>query len=407
MEKDRKYIFDSLRRLEKWVEVHDYRGYEPFDGLSSLFRPLTFSSLFLDRCLLQAVRQSPVNIRPLLGIRPLDSTKGRGYMAWGYLMMYRDSGDDSYGDKARACLAWLKEHKSKKYPHYSWANHFDFASRTGRYSKDESIIVWTSLIGQAFIDGYEILKDASCLEVADSICEWIMSLPRETTSTGTCLSYLFKEQSSIHNSNMLGSAMLARAAKYTGNEEALKVAKGAMRYSCSRQLPEGQWYYGEAENQRWIDSFHTGYNLDSLMCYIESTGDEEYRGNLTKGAAYYREHFFEDSGRPKYYHSRTYPVDSQCAAQAIETLANYSRYDRDALGLAFKVAKWTISNMQDPDGHFYYRQYPLGIKVKTPMLHWAQATTYRALAVLWHYSKQRSPAVPTRLRLEGSSRAFP
>ena len=47
------------------------------------------------------------------------------------------------------------EHKSPKFQEYSWANHFDFASRSGRYSKDESIIVWTALIGQAFLDGFE------------------------------------------------------------------------------------------------------------------------------------------------------------------------------------------------------------------------------------------------------------
>jgi hypothetical protein len=46
------------------------------------------------------------------------------------------------------------------------------------------------------------------------------------------------------------------------------------------------------------------------------------------------------------------------------------------------VALWTIRNMQDRDGHFYYRMYPL-LKAKAPMLHWAQATTYRALALLW------------------------
>ena len=38
--------------------------------------------------------------------------------------------------------------------------------------------------------------------------------------------------------------------------------------------------------------------------------------------------------------------------------------------------------MQDEDGHFYYRAYPL-MKAKAPMLHWAQATTYRALHSCW------------------------
>ena len=74
-------------------------------------------------------------------------------------------------------------------------------------------------------------------------------------------------------------------------------------------------------------------------------------------------------------------MDSQCASQAIETLANFSEYDESALDLALKVAKWTIDNMQDKTGYFYYRQYPL-IKAKTPMLHWAQATTYKALTLL-------------------------
>jgi len=35
--------------------------------------------------------------------------------------------------------------------------------------------------------------------------------------------------------------------------------------------------------------------------------------------------------------------------------------------------------MQDPDGYFYYRRYPM-ITAKTPMLHWGQATMFKALA---------------------------
>ena len=154
-----------------------------------------------------------------------------------------------------------------------------------------------------------------------------------------------------------------------------------MVYSCARQLPDGAWYYAEAPNYHWIDNFHTGYNLDSLKSYIEDTGDKTFEGNLNRGYEFYKNHFFEESGRPKYYHNRAYPIDSQCASQAIETLANFSEYDTSSLELGAKVAKWTIENMQDKKGFFYYRQYPL-LKAKTPMLHWAQATTYKALTLL-------------------------
>ena len=375
------FLEESIKKLEKWVEDHDYKAYEPADALNSFVRPLTFGNLFLERLLIQIFKQSPFNLRSFLGIKHHDSSIGRGYMAGGYLIMFKLTGEQRYKKKAVNCLEWLMANKSTKFEKYSWGNHYDFASRTGKYSKFEPIIVWTALIGQTFLDAYELFKDEDYLRVAESVCRWILALPRERTDTGACLSYLATKQISVHNSNMLGAAMLARTAKFTGNKECLKVAKEAMEYSCSRQLSDGSWYYGEASNQHWIDNFHTGYNLDSMKCYIGSTGDDTFRPHLKRGFRFFVESFFEPSGRPKYYHNRTYPVDSQCASQAIETLANFSDYDESSLELAKKVAHWTIGNMQAKDGHFYYRQYPLR-KARTPMLHWAQATTYKALILL-------------------------
>jgi hypothetical protein len=154
-----------------------------------------------------------------------------------------------------------------------------------------------------------------------------------------------------------------------------------MEYSCSRQLPDGSWWYAEEPKYHWIDNFHTGYNLDSLKYYIESSDDGEFRPNLERGLSFYKAHFFEETGRPKYYHTRTYPVDIQCVAQSIDTLASFSDRDPECLQLSAKVAAWAIENMQDSNGYFYYRQYPL-VKAKTPMLHWGQATMFKALAHL-------------------------
>jgi hypothetical protein len=372
----------SILQLEKWVEDRHFKGYEPFDGLSSILRPLALRSLFLERLLQQLVRQSPINLRPVLGVRPQESTKGRGYMAWGYLQMYMTTKDPAYRKKAVECLDWLDKNKAPGFTNHSWGNHFAFSSRGGRLLKHEPIIVWTSLIGQAYLDAYEITGETGFLAVAESVCRWILDVPRDRTDKGTCLSYVASAPSFIHNANMLGAAMLARTARYTNNPVYLTVAREAMVYSCSRQRADGAWYYAESGHSHWIDNFHTGYNLESLRCYIESTGDRTFDDNLKKGFAFFKDHFFEPTGRPKYYHDRAYPIDSQCASQAIETLAGFSDYDPDSLGLAAKVADWTIDHMQDPKGFFYYRRYPLGLVAKTPMLHWAQATTYRALALL-------------------------
>ena len=85
-------ITNSLEAVQKWVEARDYKGYDPGDGLTTFLRPLTFGNIFAERVLQQLIWKSPINVRPLVGVVPLDSTKGRGFMAWGYLLLYRASG---------------------------------------------------------------------------------------------------------------------------------------------------------------------------------------------------------------------------------------------------------------------------------------------------------------------------
>jgi hypothetical protein len=373
----------SLDQVQDWVESHQYRGYEPFDGLSSWLRPLAWKHPFLERLLMQSVRQSPINLRPWVGIQPQESTKGRGYMAAGYLLRHAVQPNAGFLDKARACLEWLDRHKVARFEHHSWSNHFDFVSRGGGYTRDDPIIVWTSLIGHAFLDAYDQTGEACYLAVAQSACNWIMELPRERTSSGDCLSYLADRQSSIHNANLLGAGLLARASAHDDRSGYRTVARSAMLYSCSRQQADGSWWYAEDPRYHWIDNFHTGYNLDSLGHYLEATGDETFLPHLQKGLAFFKSRFIEPNGRPKYYHTRAFPIDIQCAAQSIETLALHSSRDPDCLELAVRVAFWTIQNMQEPDGHFHYRHYPW-MKARTAMLHWGQATMFKALALLQH-----------------------
>lgn len=374
-------IEKSLPRVRQWVEERGYWGYEPFDGLTSPLRCLTGGNQFAERLLIQLVRQSPLNLRPLLGVKPMQSTTARGYMARGYLKIYQTTGEASQKERAIQSLEAIAQRRSPDCTEYCWGNQFDFTSRGGRLPRYEGTIVWSSLIGQGFLDAFEILSDRKYLDVAESISRWILDLPREHVKGGVCLSYVSFIQESVHNANMLGAAMLARTAIHTGDREAKELAKQAIEYSCSHQLSDGSWYYGEADNMHWIDSFHTGYNLESLRSYMDSTGDTSYEENLVRGFRYFKERFFAKDGTPKYYHNRTYPIDIQCAAQAIDTFATFSQYDDEALEMALKVARWTIENMQDRSGYFYYRLLPV-TTVRIPMLHWGQATMFKAMASL-------------------------
>jgi hypothetical protein len=383
-------IEDSLDRLEKWIEVHDFKGYEPFDGLTSFLLPLTMNSRPMRQILQQAVRRAPFNLRPLLGIKPLDSTKGRGYFAWAYLKRYQHTKDPTYRDKALDGLDWLDRNKSPLYSRHSWGNHFTYASRSGDIPKHESTIVWTGLIGQVYLEAYALFGKPRHREIVESIADWMMALPREDTDSGSCLSYVMPCQRSIHNSNMIGAAFLAGAAAATQRREYGQVARRAMEYSCARQLKDGAWFYGEERKHHWIDAFHTGYNLDALKRYQTLSGDLSFSDSLKKGYEYFRGHFFEPGGRVRYYHDKTRPIDIQCASQALDTLALFAADDPGAKSMAQETALWYIHNMQDEDGHFYFRHYAGGLNSQAAMIHWGQATMHKSLAGLILIGQQKS-----------------
>ena len=305
-------------------------------------------------------------------------------MARGYLKMHRHTGEQAYLDKAVTCLEWLKTNASRKYGGMSWGNHFDYQSRVFYLSKGTPTIVWVSLIGQAFVDAWETTGRSDFFGVAREACEFIMTgLERRPDGQGVCLSYIPGQYRSVHNANMLGAALLARVSKHTGDTAMGDVARDAVNYTVGAQLPSGAWWYGESANLHWVDNFHTGYVLDSLWCYFEATGDLTHRAAFDKGADYFIANFFLKDGTPKYYADRVWPIDIQCASQAIETLTTLGRVrnDRSLRDLACKVARWTVERMQDRSGYFYFQRLRFMVN-RTPTLHWGQATMLHALACL-------------------------
>lgn len=378
-----KNLLDTIGELNIWVENNEYKGYEPFDGLSSFLHPLMFHNWLAERVLQQAVRRFPLNIRPLIGVKQQESTKGMGFMARGYIKLWQTNQDSKWKNKALFCLDWLTENTSKKYSGASWGNHFDYASRAFQLPKFEPIVVWTAFIGHVFLDAYEFYNEEKYLETAKSSCDFIMNeLPREQKTTGVCISYVPFKQLCIHNANMLGASLLSRAGVLLKNSDYIDIANKAFAYSCSCQLDNGAWYYGEEKTYHWIDNWHTGYNLDSLKLHINATGDKRFQPQLEKGFRFFKDNFFESDGKPKYYHNKLYLVDIQCAAQAIDTLSFFADEDEESLELAKKVTDWTIQNMRHKSGYFFYRKLKYK-NIKVPTFHWGQATMFSALAHLY------------------------
>jgi hypothetical protein len=379
-------LYETICQLSIWLDKNDYRGYDTFDGLNARFlRPLTFNNNLLRQVLQQAVRRFPINLRPLLGIAKSRSTKGMGFLARGFMRLHQATGDRTWRDKAEYALQWLVDNQSQGYSGACWGNHFDYQARGGFYlPKGVPTVVWTSLIGHAFLDAYEHFQRDTYLQVAVSACEHILrDVDAYSDGESVCISYTPIHHSRVHNASTLAAGLLARAYSYTQNESYRALAEKAIRYTARHQRPDSSWYYGEAAIQHWIDNFHTAYVLDSFKHYADGSGDDRFQKVMMNGYEYWKNTFFLPDGAPKYYNHKTLPIDIQCCSQAIDTLVFFRDRDPESLSLAMRIAKWTIEHMQDRTGYFYYRRYSRWLVNKTPTLHWGQATMLCSLAGLY------------------------
>ena len=96
--------------------------------------------------------------------------------------------------------------------------------------------------------------------------------------------------------------------------------------------------------------------------------------------AYYISHFFENDGTPKYYDTKTYPIDIHCPGQLLVTLHRLHQYD-NYKDLVDKVIEWTLERMQDKKGYFYYQLKP-GISSKISYMRWSNAFMFHAMTCL-------------------------
>jgi hypothetical protein len=223
--------------------------------------------------------------------------------------------------------------------------------------------------------------------MATSAVEYILNELYWTEGDSTaCFSYpLPRLQTRVHNANFIGAALLCRVYKHTGAKKFLEPALKVARYSAAKQREDGSWDYGELSTQRWVDNFHTGYNLCALKAIREYAETSEFESHIQRGFEFYRKHFFREDGAPKYFHDRTYPIDIHSVAQSIITLLAFKDLGENNVSLAFFVFEWAINNMLDEQGYFYYQVLPY-FKNKIPYMRWSQAWMLLALSTLLEHS---------------------
>lgn len=376
-------IEDSIGRLLHYCQSNNWAGFDPFDGLTSpVFARLPFIQNKIGRLIFtQSMKRSPVNFRHVFCIPRDQNPKGIALFCSALLILSNRKilSDDKL---FLQLLRKLIDLRSPNQPYYCWGYNFDWQNRAFLLPKFEPNIICTTFAGNALIEAYETYANAEYLDMAISAGQFLLhGLNITGNENELCFSYTMRDRGQVHNSNLLGAAFLSRLHSITGREEFLDHALRAVRFSVARQNTDGSWYYGENKKQRWIDNFHTGYNLVALKKFVQYSGNGKFTDAIRRGFEFYREHLFTADGLPKYYHNRLYPIDIHSIAYSIITLVKLRTFDKSAIGLAKHICKWAIRNMQNSDGYFYYQQKRF-FKNRISYMRWSQAWMLLALSLI-------------------------
>jgi hypothetical protein len=366
-----------IEEMLSYIESADYAGYDPYDALSSpLIRLISSKSKNLRIVFTQFLRRYPVNLRPLLGVKKGHNPKGMGLFLWGYSKLYTLTKERRYLERADYVLNILERLRSKGYSGNCWGYNFDWQSRTFMRPKGTPTIVNTSFIGHALLDCYELTGRQRALDMAIPIKDFILGDLHRTWLDGTfCFSYTPVDTAVVHNANLLGASILARLTQYCDDDRLGQAALASLNYSVRHQRDDGSWFYADTSIQNWIDSFHTGFNLQAIRYILDAGLAPEHRSAYRKGFEYYAGNFFLEDGTPKYYHDRIYPIDIHSPAQAI---CFFCREGKEYQDLTDRIVNWMMKNLYSGKGYFYFRKGRF-MTNRIPYMRWSQAWAFHAL----------------------------
>ncbi len=381
-------VEQATRKLLAYCRHNDWAGHDPYDALNSgLFKALPFlDSRFPRLALTQLLKRSPINVRSLALVPKTQNPKALALFVMALLKL-PNTVVDGRDDLIRYLIDRLARLRSSGISYWAWGYSFPWQGRSILVPADAPNLVCTTFVAAALLDSFEQdpykqQQPPNCLTMAVSAAEYILQELYWTDGARAGFSYPMPGlRGETHNANLLAAALFCRVYKHTGEKRFLEPALRVARQATGKQQPDGSWFYGEHPSQRWIDNFHTGFNLDALQSIGRSLETSEFDSSMQRGFEFYRAHFFREDGAPKYFHDRAYPLDIHCVAQSILTLLAFRDLDPLNVPLAHSVFDWAMKHMWDDRGFFYYRVLRL-CTIRTSYMRWSQAWMLLALSSL-------------------------
>lgn len=373
----RRNLGTAIEALERWTSSRDWIGPDPYDGLNAeRMAGLLKRSTLGRRVVTQAVKRSPLDLRPLFGIRPAPSSAALAHFASSYSI-----GALADADKLERVLGTMLDLRCEGTSGLSFGYPFDVQTRVFFYPRGAPNTIATAFAGGALLDAHAATGDERWLAHARRAGQFFVEeVPQTETNGGAFFGYLVGDRTPIHNANLLVCALLARLGEATGSADLLSRAREGVAYTLAHQRDDGSWPYGEQPGLEWVDNFHTGYVLESLL-RCASAGVPVDSARLDAGLRHYRDDLFLADGTPKYMPSSLWPVDIQCVAQGIQTFALAAQHDPAYAKVAWRVFGYAMRRMRRADGAFVFQRSRFWLN-PAPHVRWGQAPMQHALAHL-------------------------
>jgi len=382
----------SLDKIKQYIERENFIGFDPYDTLLSPF-PFKSFGKWVPIIATQIQKRNPFNIRPFLGIKKEINPKAFGLFLLGYSLLYSKEKEPKYLERMNYFFNWLKNNSSIGYKGISWGYNFPWANPEQYLKPYVPSAVVTGFVCRGLFNFYKTTKNSDVISILDKAKQFVLEeLPRYEDKTGISISYTPLLTDVCYNASLHAGEILASNYFINPDKKLKKIIIDIVNFVVHRQKEDGSWAYSEdprSGKERLQIDFHQGYIIESIyeIKNLVNIHNDRWEIALRKGLAYYRSRQFFNSGKSLWRVPIEFPVDIHNQSQGIITFAKMKDYDNEYLGFGKTVAKWTIKNMQDKKGYFYYRINRF-YKNRISYIRWSQAWMFVALSSLLIFEKK-------------------
>ena len=248
----------------KQAREQGFSGYDPYDGLNSrLFRSLGLHhSAFLRLVWTQFFKRSLVDFRPLAGVPKTFNAKAGALFLMGALRQ-PDAGSRSVCEEL---VRGLTECSLRTAHGMAWGYPFDWQAQAFFAPKGTPNVVTTVYVGNALLDYYELHQDPTIEVYLTGIRDFILKEMVLWEKKDTlCFAYIPGQRTEVHNANLWAAAFLSRIQPLFPEAGAPEKIRKAVHFSLADITEAGHWPYGTRPHHRWMDNFHTGFNMEALL----------------------------------------------------------------------------------------------------------------------------------------------